>query len=135
MFEQSFGIPRSAFLSKHVIPAHEDDRFINDKRLFCWNSYHEKHPAVRILPCGHVFGQHCVSDMVKGPTGDKCPICRTQLFRPSLIQFLERYEEVLGLTVFFIMCIVILPYSLKLSKLLADDCVRLVKELLSRFRF
>ncbi|KAF2622993.1 hypothetical protein BU25DRAFT_199846 [Macroventuria anomochaeta] len=59
MLEQSLGISRSVF-SKHVVPAYEDDKFMNDKCMWCWDSYNNEHPAARTLPCSYVFGQDCI---------------------------------------------------------------------------
>jgi len=107
MFESTFGISRETFLRKHVVPAHEDDRYMNEKCMVCWGTYDEEHPAVRILPCGHVFGRDCVSDMVKGQTGCVCPLCKTTLFRPSLTQLIAQYDELLQYAM-LCLCLIVL---------------------------
>ncbi|KAJ4991002.1 hypothetical protein SVAN01_03573 [Stagonosporopsis vannaccii] len=75
---------KAAFLKKQVVPATVDDRHYNDKCIFCWDRYSAEHPAAKFLPCGHVFGHTCISQIVEGPTGDLCPLCRVKLFRPDL---------------------------------------------------
>ena len=94
MFESIFGVSRTTFLNKHVVPAKSDDKFYNDKCIFCFGKYEQfEHPAVRILPCGHIFGRDCVVEMTKGATGDLCPLCRTSLFRRPMSQKVLQYME------------------------------------------
>ena len=89
-------MPRSAlqskggFLQNNVVPANDNDAFNDNKCTFCWGAYDDEHPGVRILPCNHVFGRDCLTEMVNAPNGDYCPICRTRLFKPSLEVALER---------------------------------------------
>ena len=53
----------------------------------CWSDYEGKDQPVK-LPCGHVFGEECVTAWAKGttPTGchNGCPTCRAKLLPPSL---------------------------------------------------
>lgn len=77
-------------LRKRVVPAKESHPFFNDKGFFCWGSYDEEHTAARILPCGHILGKACVSQMVETATGDLCPVCKTRLFRQPLYSILIR---------------------------------------------
>jgi|SRR5690242_4979286 len=72
---------KASFLQKHLVPATTDDRHYNDRCIVCWDKYSTEHPAAKLLPCGHVFGYTCAYQMVEGPTGDLCPICRVKLFR------------------------------------------------------
>lgn len=71
---------KDAFLKSHVVPAKDDDRFNDNKCAQCWEEYTKVHPGVKI-PCGHIFGRDCLHEMIKGPTGDLCPLCRVKLFR------------------------------------------------------
>lgn len=41
----------------------------------CLNAYDDEVP-VRIIQCGHIFGQQCLSSIL----GNSCPMCRAQLF-------------------------------------------------------
>ena len=85
LFDKYTGLPpKDVFLKKHVVPANDDDKYYNNKCALCWDEYNTEHPAAKLLPCGHVFGSGCVHEMVKGPTGDLCPVCRTKLFRRNL---------------------------------------------------
>lgn len=59
---------------------------MNGKCLFCWGSYSLQHPAMRMLPCGHILGRDCITEMSLGPTGANCPACQTAMFRPSPMQ-------------------------------------------------
>ncbi|KAF1976967.1 hypothetical protein BU23DRAFT_626639 [Bimuria novae-zelandiae CBS 107.79] len=47
-----------------------------------WGAYDDDHPAVKVLPCHHVFGEGCVPQFTDAMGGHQCLICRTQLFRP-----------------------------------------------------
>ena len=53
----------------------------------CWDEYHREDRPVK-LPCGHVFGENCVSAWARGttPTGryNGCPNCRAEILPPSL---------------------------------------------------
>lgn len=83
--DKGTGLPsKSAFLEKHVIPVKDGDKYNNDKCACCWDGYTEEHPSVKILPCGHVFGRDCVRDMIEGPTGDLCALCKVKIFRRDL---------------------------------------------------
>ncbi|KAF1969310.1 hypothetical protein BU23DRAFT_601664 [Bimuria novae-zelandiae CBS 107.79] len=74
------GLPTKAeFLACHVYVAKPDDKYNDDKCPFCWDSYHEGHPAMRIDPCAHVFGKPCLEQLTQ--TSTLCPKCRVPLFR------------------------------------------------------
>ncbi|KAL6705963.1 hypothetical protein ACN47E_006242 [Coniothyrium glycines] len=75
------GISKAAFLDQRVVPATSNDKFNDNNCSFCGSSYDDQHPGVRNLPCNHVFGQLFLLQMRSAPHGDKCPICRTPLFR------------------------------------------------------
>ncbi|KAF2438170.1 hypothetical protein P171DRAFT_491458 [Karstenula rhodostoma CBS 690.94] len=73
-------IPRKAdFLEKCITPATEDDRFNDGRCAFCWADYDKAHPAVKIEPCGHVYGEACLRQLVNRE--NKCPKCKVKLFR------------------------------------------------------
>jgi hypothetical protein len=74
---------KQSFIKHNIVPANDNDAFNDNKCSFCWDSYHNDHPGVRVLPCNHVFGRDCVMQMINTPNGDKCPLCRTLWFRPS----------------------------------------------------
>jgi hypothetical protein len=93
MLDKVFGVSKQTFLKCRVFPAHANDQFNDNSCSFCWGSYDDDHPAVRVLPCNHVFGLDCLGEMVDAPNGDKCPLCRTSLFRPSLLVGLGRFFE------------------------------------------
>ena len=85
LLDKYTGLPsKDTFLKERVSPANVNDKFYNDKCAQCWDEYTEEHPAAKVLPCGHVFGRGCLSDMAQGPTGDLCPYCRAKLFRRDL---------------------------------------------------
>ncbi|KAH8704367.1 hypothetical protein GQ44DRAFT_778137 [Phaeosphaeriaceae sp. PMI808] len=75
------GISKKAFLDRNLIPANDNDRFYNSKCIICWGEYETVHPAVRTLPCNHVFGHGCVIDMANRPNGKRCPLCQTEWYR------------------------------------------------------
>ncbi|CAA9966943.1 Ubiquitin-protein ligase/ zinc ion binding protein [Pyrenophora teres f. maculata] len=77
-------ISKEAFLNQHVVPATPHDKFNDNKCSFCWDKYNDgNHPAVRVLPCNHVFGRPCLLHMIEGANGHRCPICTTPFFRKS----------------------------------------------------
>ncbi|KAF2242331.1 hypothetical protein BU26DRAFT_510738 [Trematosphaeria pertusa] len=82
-------VSKSTFLTTRVVPANDNDIFNDNKCAFCWGPYDDGHPAVRVLPCNHVFGQDCLNDLIDAPNGDLCAICRTPLFRPSPLVLLK----------------------------------------------
>ena len=55
------------------------------------------------MPCGRMFGRNCVAKMIKGSTGDLCPICRTSLFHLPPSQLFGCY--VMNIAVFIGFCI------------------------------
>lgn len=86
---------KDEFLRHNVILANQNDDFYNERCSFCWDTYRFLHVAMRVLPCNHIFGSSCLFQMIKEPRGNRCPICRTNLFRPTLHQrFLRRMERV-----------------------------------------
>lgn len=101
----------SAFFRDHVVPAKKDDKFNDNKCVRCWGEYDEEHPGVKILPCGHVFGRDCLHDMMEGPSGDLCPICRVKLFRPDFTFKLAVTTVVTGL------CGIQVAYMKKVNRL------------------
>ncbi|KAF1355941.1 hypothetical protein EJ07DRAFT_181527 [Lizonia empirigonia] len=72
---------KDTFLKERVVPVKDDDKFNDNKCAHCWGEYNEEYPGVKILPCGHVFGRDYLREIVNGPTGNLCPICRVKLFR------------------------------------------------------
>jgi hypothetical protein len=80
-----WSVSKRTFIDKHIVPANENDRFMDSKYSFCWNTYDdEAHPPVRVLPCNHIFGKACIRELIdKSASGDRCPICRTPWFRPT----------------------------------------------------
>ncbi|KAF2638698.1 hypothetical protein P280DRAFT_482034 [Massarina eburnea CBS 473.64] len=70
------GVSKATFVRERCVPANDNDKFNDNKCAFCWDSYHNDHPAVRVLPCNH------------GPGGDLCIICRTPLFQLTLFKYL-----------------------------------------------
>jgi hypothetical protein len=82
---------KSTFLAQNVVPANDNDAFNDNTCVLCWDSYDDaEHSGVRILPCNHVFGLAYLPVMIQAPNGDYCPICRTQLFRPSHLVAFQR---------------------------------------------
>ncbi|KAF3048988.1 hypothetical protein E8E11_009648 [Didymella keratinophila] len=110
-------VSRDTFLHQNVISAHSEDKYINDKCTFCWGSYDEEHPAVRILPCDHVFGHGSVVEFTKSTTRNACPYCKVLLFRrPSKLVILAQ----LLLTTMSIMTLMMIP-NLYRSAVIARD--------------
>jgi hypothetical protein len=73
------------FLTENVLPASKEDKFYDPKCPICWDTYDTEHPAVRILPCNHIFGRECLVDYINnGASGHCCMMCQTLLFRPAL---------------------------------------------------
>jgi hypothetical protein len=58
--ERVIGISLKTFLAERVQPGNPNDPFYNNSCPFCWDEYHGKHRAIRILPCNHVFGRECL---------------------------------------------------------------------------
>lgn len=82
---------KNEFLKTRVIPTTSADPYFEDKCPCCWDTYHEMHRAVRILPCNHTFGKQCLEEVVdQMDTGDICQICKTPLFvRPWSLDYLQ----------------------------------------------
>jgi hypothetical protein len=76
----------------------------DNKCAHCWGEYTEEHPGVRILPCGHIFGRDCLCEMMKGPMGDLCPLCRVKLFRRDIT------VKVAALAVLAMVCKLLVAY-------------------------
>jgi hypothetical protein len=84
------------------------DHFIGTLELLaecpiCRDTYKPDHVAAKIPICGHVVGQPCLLKWVKtrNENADKCPVCRTQLFKPPAggepyVPFLQRVWTSLG---------------------------------------
>ncbi|KAF1962627.1 hypothetical protein CC80DRAFT_565088 [Byssothecium circinans] len=85
-------ISKATFLRERVVPASDDDAFNHNKCAYCWDTY-DNHPAVRILPCNHVFGYDCFFRHVDDPHGDLCIICRTPLFYLTLDDILRDIQR------------------------------------------
>lgn len=96
-FDRLFGISKRTFLETRIQPANPNDTLYNDRCPFCWDEYHDRHPSARILPCNHVFGLECIRQMVDGPTGHLCPLCRSTLFRASWLMMLSKILHWMGL--------------------------------------
>ena len=119
MLDHYLGISKQNFLDHHVVPANDNDAFYNDKCIVCWDPYDDGHPAVRVLPCNHVFGHQCLLMMVDAPKGECCPICRVSLFRPALFALLSSWEQAFDDYLGALM----LPAILKLM-VLVEACMR-----------
>jgi len=86
-----YGISKTAFIRTRIVPANDNDTINDNKCAICWDQYENDHPAVRVLPCNHVFGRECLLEVIDtSSTGDLCMICRTPLFRPSFWKLLEQ---------------------------------------------
>jgi hypothetical protein len=84
-------ISKQSFIENSIVPANDNDAFINDQCVICWDSYDDdNHPSVRVLPCNHIFGRGCLLHMIDGPNGDKCPYCKASWFRPPLHIAIQR---------------------------------------------
>jgi hypothetical protein len=96
MLDSIRGISRKTFLKENVLPANHDDKFNDNKCAYCWGPYDKDHPAIRVLPCNHVFGHECLLLMTEAPNGGHCPICRASFFRPPLRRLLlDRLQQLL----------------------------------------
>ncbi|KAF1914446.1 hypothetical protein BDU57DRAFT_540374 [Ampelomyces quisqualis] len=84
MLDKLLGISKATFVKEKVVPANDKDVFNDNRCAFCWGPYDEDHPGARVLPCNHVFGRDCLTQMINTTNGNHCSVCQTLWFRPDL---------------------------------------------------
>jgi hypothetical protein len=80
--DRFLGVSKATFFGTQVVPANPNDAYYDDRCCFCWDKYGDTHEGVRVLPCNHVFGEHCLQEIINSPNGNVCPICRCLWYRP-----------------------------------------------------
>lgn len=105
-------VTKADFIKDGIMPANDDDKFNDNRCAYCWGSYDADHPAVRVLPCNHVFGKDCLLEVIEtSKTGDLCMVCRQPLFRRPLWRLISDLLIALALPI-GCLCLVVVYVSL-----------------------